>query len=208
MSLKQFLKSKSFFFSILGAFAIILIVGFGALQFLGIYTRHGDEITVPNLAKLKPEVAAQKLEELGLEMVILDTIDFNKDFPPFSVVAQDPISSSHVKEGRKVYVKINAKSFSSIRLPNLVDNTFRFALSRIEAIGLVKGEVRYEPHLAKDVVIQIEQEGRILKEGDKVLKNSKIDFVLGDGSLSYKPDPNDSLNDAFEDVAPKVDSIY
>lgn len=208
MSFKQFLKSKSFFLSVLGALAIIFLVGFGALQFLGIYTRHGHEITVPNLAKLTPEQAAQKLEDLGLEMVILDTIDFNKDFPPFSVVSQDPVNKAMVKGGRKVYVKINAKSFSSVRLPNLVDNTFRFALSRIEAIGLVQGEIRYEPHLAKDVVIQIEQEGRILKEGDKVLKNSKIDFVLGDGSLSFKPDPNDSLDDAFEDVAPKVDSIY
>ena len=208
MSFTQFLKSKPFFLSVLGAVIIFLILGFGALQFLSVYTQHGKEIKVPNLAKLKPEAAAQKLEELGLEMVILDTIDFNKDFPPLTVVSQDPVNSAHVKEGRKVYVKINAKNFSSVRLPNLVDNTFRFAISRIEALGLVKGEVRYEPHLAKDVVIQVEQEGRILKEGDKVLKNSKIDFVLGDGSLSFKPAATDTINDAFEDVAPKVDSIY
>lgn len=207
MSFKQFLKSKQFIFSVLGAVAILLVLGFLALKALDIYTRHDREIAVPNLAKLTPEEAANRLDDLGLELIVLDTVDFDKNFPPLTVVFQDPSDRGYVKAGRKIYVKINAKNYSSVRLPNLVDNTFRFAVSRIESMGLIKGEVRYEPHLAKDVVIQVEQEGRILKEGDKVLKNSRIDFVLGDGSLSFKP-ANDTLNDAFEDVAPAIDSIY
>ncbi len=207
MSIFNFFKSKQFFLSLIGAGLIVLVLAFGTLKFLDFYTEHNLEIEVPNLQKLKPEQAIERAESLGLELIILDTVDFEEGFPPLSVVFQDPEKNSFVKSGRKVYVKINAKNYSSVRLPNLMDNTLRFAIARIEALGLVKGKIIYQPHLAKDVIIQIEQDGRILKEGDKVLKKSKIDFVVGDGSLSYKPEP-EIVDDIYEDVAPAIDSIY
>lgn len=206
MTFIQFIKSKSLWISV--AIAAIIIVGlaFISLKFLDVYTRHGQEIAVPDLAKSDPARAKLQLENMGLEMTIVDTIDFKKDFPPLSIVEQDPKATSKVKDGRTVYVKINAANYASVTLPNLIDNTFRYAVSRVEGLGLVKGNVRYEPHLAEDVVIQIEQNGRILKEGDKVLKHSTIDFLLGDGSLSYRH--RDSINQMFEDLAPAIDSIY
>ena len=206
MTFIQFIKSKSLWISV--AIAAIIMVGlaFISLKFLDVYTRHGQEIAVPDLAKSDPARAKLQLENMGLEMTIVDTIDFNKDFPPLSIVEQDPKATSKVKDGRTVYVKINAANYASVTLPNLIDNTFRYAVSRVEGLGLVKGNVRYEPHLAEDVVIQIEQNGRILKEGDKVLKHSTIDFLLGDGSLSYRH--RDSINQMFEDLAPAIDSIY
>lgn len=206
MTFIQFIKSKSLWISV--AIAAIIIVGlaFISLKFLDVYTRHGQEIAVPDLAKSDPARAKLQLENMGLEMTIVDTIDFKRDFPPLSIVEQDPKATSKVKDGRTVYVKINAANYASVTLPNLIDNTFRYAVSRVEGLGLVKGNVRYEPHLAEDVVIQIEQNGRILKEGDKVLKHSTIDFLLGDGSLSYRH--RDSINQMFEDLAPAIDSIY
>ncbi len=206
MSFIQFIKSRSLWISILAALIIMVLLAFGALKFLESYTRHGDEISVPDLSKTDPNKAKMQLENMGLEMVIVDTMDFNKNFPPLSILEQDPKADAKVKDGRTIYVKVNAKNYASVTLPNLVDNTFRYAVSRIQGLGLVKGNVRYEPHLAEDVVIQIEQNGRILKEGDKVLKHSTIDFLLGDGSLSYKQ--RDSVSQMFEDVAPAIDSIY
>jgi hypothetical protein len=35
--------------------------------------------------------------------------------------------------------------------------------------------------------------GRNIKPGDKVLKSSKIDLVLGDGKMSYEEDRTDSI---------------
>lgn len=206
MSFIQFIKSKGLWISVLAALIIMVLLAFGALKFLDSYTRHGDEISVPDLSKIDPNKAKMQLENMGLEMVIVDTMDFNKNFPPLSILEQDPKADAKVKDGRTIYVKVNAKNYASVTLPNLVDNTFRYAVSRIQGLGLVKGNVRYEPHLAEDVVIQIEQNGRILKEGDKVLKHSTIDFLLGDGSLSHKQ--RDSVSQMFEDVAPAIDSIY
>ena len=206
MSLLSFIKSRQFFGSVILAVIILLVLGFIALQSLGIFTKHGDEIALPDLSKLTVEQAIDKLNEEGLELIVIDTVDFDKNFPPLTIVYQDPVVNSKVKEGRKVYVKVNAKGFSSLRLPSLTDRTLRHAIAAIEALGLQKGEIRYEPHLAKDVVIQVEQDGRILRAGDKVQKNSKIDFVVGDGLLGFQQ--QDTINDEFEDIAPAVDSIF
>lgn len=207
MSLLNFIKSRQFVFSIILAVFIFIALGFIALQSLGIFTKHGHEISLPDLSKMTIEQATEKLEDQGLVLVVLDTVDFDNDYPPLTITDQDPIFNSKVKEGRKIYVKVNAKGFSSVRLPSLTDRTLRHALASIESMGLKKGEIRYEPHLAKDVVIQIEQDGRILRAGDKVQKNSKIDFIVGDGMLGFKVD-QDTINDAFEDIAPAVDSIF
>lgn len=207
MSLLKFIKSRQFVISFISAIVILLFLGFIALQSLGIFTKHGEEISLPDLSKMKVEQAEQKLNAMGLELIVLDTIDFNKDYPALTITYQDPIINSKVKEGRKIYVKVNAKGYSSVRLPNLNDRTFRHAVALIESLGLQKGEVHYTPHLAKDVVVQVEQDGRLLREGDKVLKNSKIDFLLGDGLLGFKQQ-QDTINDEFEDIAPAVDSIF
>ncbi len=207
MNFLNFLKSRQFLFSVISAIIIFLVLGFIALQSLGIFTKHGEEIALPDLSKLSVEEATAQLEKEGLELIVIDTVDFERNFPPLTILSQDPAVNSKVKEGRKIYVKVNAKGYSSVRLPNLNDRTLRHAISSIEALGLQKGEVRYELHLAKDVIIQFEQDGRILREGDKVQKNSKIDFVVGDGLLGFQQQ-QDSINDMFEDIAPALDSIF
>lgn len=208
MTFKDFIKSKQFVFSFIGAVVILGVLGFLSLQFLSVYTHHGKAIKVPSLGKLRVEQAIQKLDELDLELIVIDTVDFDKNFPPLSIVSQDPITNSSVKGGRKIYVKINAAGYSSLRLPeDLMDKTYRYAERRLQSLGLEIGKIRYEPHLAKDVVIQIEQGGRILRKGDKITKGSVIDIVLGDGSLGFKQQ-NDSLKGAYQDVAPSLDSIF
>lgn len=207
MGFTSFIKSKQFFFSLITAVIIMGLLVFGALQFLNIYTRHGKEIAIPDLRKMKVENAIDAVAENGFEIIIIDTVDFNPKYPPLTISDQDPKPKDAVKQGRKIYVKVNAKGYSSIRLPNLDGRTLRHATAIIESLGLKKGEVIYEPDFAKDVVMRIEQDGRILRMGDKVLKNSKINLVLGDGMLGYKPEV-DTLGEMYEDVAPEIDSIF
>ncbi|WCM42344.1 PASTA domain-containing protein [Flavobacterium sp. CBA20B-1] len=207
MGFTSFIKSKQFFFSLITAVIIMGLLVFGALQFLNIYTRHGKEIAIPDLRKMKVENAIDAVAENGFEIIIIDTVDFNPKYPPLTISDQDPKPKDAVKQGRKIYVKVNAKGYSSIRLPNLDGRTLRHATAIIESLGLKKGEVIYEPDFAKDVVMRIEQDGRILRAGDKVLKNSKINLVLGDGMLGYKPEV-DTLGEMYEDVAPAIDSIF
>jgi beta-lactam-binding protein with PASTA domain len=130
---------------------------------------------------LKLEVAEEKLNDIDLEVFLLDTVDFNPEFPPFTILEQDPKAGSLVKDGRKIYVKLNAGEFTNIEIPEFKDKTFRQILATIKSLTLKEGKITYKTHIAKDVVLQIYQNGRRLRAGDIVKKNSTLDFVLGDG---------------------------
>jgi beta-lactam-binding protein with PASTA domain len=185
MSLRNYLTSRVFFGQAFVALLILAVLGFLFMHWLTFTTDHGHEITVPNLAKLSEEQVEQKLDELDLDYVLLDSVDYNSNFPKFSVVEQDPLPGSKVKEGRKVYIKINASGFSSVRIPDLIQKTYREALPTLKALGLEEGTITYIPNLGKDMVLEMRFRGRNLKVGDRVLKASKIDLVLGDGNESY-----------------------
>lgn len=185
MSTFKFFTSKTFFIQLAIAAGILVALGFLFLQFLGFRTNHGEEIPVPDLAKMQLEIAEEKLSEAGLELILLDTVDFQSDMPPFSVVEQDPKAGNTVKNGRKIYVKINAGEFNDVIIPAFKDKTYRQILANIKALGLKEGKITYKPHLAKDIVLQVLQDGKNIKAGDKVKKNSTLDFVLGDGKEGY-----------------------
>lgn len=193
MSLGKFLTSFTFFKQLFLAIVITVVFLFALIKFLDFRTNHGEEINVPDLSKMKLEVAEEKLDEDGLEVFLLDTVDFRPEFPPYTIVEQDPKPNSKVKDGRKIYVKLNAGGFSTITMPDLINKTFRQAASTIRALGLVEGKTKYVPNIAKDVVLEISQNGKKLKPGDKILKNSTIDFVLGDGKELFKEEELDSV---------------
>jgi eukaryotic-like serine/threonine-protein kinase len=186
MSLKKYLTSRVFFGQIILALVIIVALVFLLLHWLTFTTDHGHEITVPNLSKLSEDQVEEKLDELDLNYVLLDSVDYRSDYPKYSVVEQDPLPGTKVKVGRKVYIKINASGFSSVRVPNLVGKTYREAIPTLKALGLEEGTITYVPDLGKDMVLEMRFKGRNLKPDDRVLKSSKIDLVLGDGNVGYE----------------------
>jgi beta-lactam-binding protein with PASTA domain len=185
MSLRNYLSSRVFFGQVFVALVILAVLSYLFMHWLTFTTDHGHEITVPNLAKLTEEQVEDKLDDLDLDYVLLDSVDYNSEFPKYSVVEQDPLPGAKVKEGRKVYIKINASGFSSVRIPDLIDKTYREAVPTLKALGLEEGTITYIPNLGKDMVLEMRFKGRNLKVGDRVLKASKIDLVLGDGKESY-----------------------
>lgn len=192
MSLRKYLTSKIFFAQALAALLIIAVVSFAFFNMISVITRHGQEIAVPDLSKLSAEQAEEKLNELKLDYIILDTVDFRPEFPKLTIVDQEPKAGSKVKEGRKIYLKINAEKFTMIAVPDLVEKTYRQAVPTLEAVGLKAGEITYKPYLGKDMVLEMRMKGKKLKAGDKVLKSSKIDLVLGDGKVVFDETQLDS----------------
>lgn len=200
MSLRKFLTSFAFFKNLFFALVIVILFLVGFVKFLDFSTNHGEEITVANLSKMKLEVAEEKLDEEGLEVFLLDTVDFRPEFPPYSIVEQDPIAGSKVKNGRKIYVKLNAGGYAMVTFPDLKNKTFRQAANALRALGLVEGELKYEANIAKDIVLGLSYNGKPVKAGDKLMKNSKIDFVLGDGKDMFNDSDLDSLQNEEQNI--------
>jgi len=208
MSLFKFFTSRTFFIQLVIAATIVVAFTFLLIQLLDFRTNHGQEIKVPDLAKMKLEIAQEKLNELDLEVFLLDTVEFNADFPPFTILEQDPKAGSLVKDGRKIYVKLNAGEFTDITIPEFKDKSFRQISATVKSLTLKEGKITYKPHIAKDIVLQIFQDGRRLRAGDKVKKNSTLDFVLGDGKEVFdeetfsSEEPADTLS-TLEEVQPE-----
>ncbi len=186
MSLRKFLTSKIFFIQLAIAVVLVIVLVFVMMKWLSFTTNHGEEITVPDLSKLSVEVAEEKLDALNLDYVLLDTTEYQKGYPKFSVVKQDPIAGSKVKEGRKIYIKINSDAYRDIVMPDLIEQTLRQAEPTLRSLGLELGEKTYKPYLGKDMVLEMRYKGKKLKAGDKIPKASKIDLVLGDGKVGFE----------------------
>jgi beta-lactam-binding protein with PASTA domain len=202
MSLRKYLTSRVFGVQVLIAVAIVAALAYLFIHWLTFTTDHGHEISVPDLRKLTEEQVQTKLDELDLDYELLDSVDYRSDFPQFSVVEQDPSPGTKVKVGRKIYIKVNTSGFSSVRIPNLIEKTYREAVPTLRALGLDEGTVTYVPNLGKDMVLEMRFKGRNLKVGDRVLKSSKIDLVLGDGKMSYQEEENaaDTLSVPIEEI--------
>ena len=204
MSLRKFLTSSTFFKNLFFALVIVILFLVVFVKFLDFSTNHGEEIKVPDLSKMKLEIAEEKLDEEGLEVFLLDTVEFKPEFPPYSIVEQDPIANSKVKDGRKIYVKLNAGGYAMVTFPDLKNKTFRQATNALRALGLVEGELKYVPDFAKDIVLEVSYNGKHVRAGDKLMKNSKIDFVLGDGKDMFTDEDldsipnNEQINDSIE----------
>lgn len=194
MSWKRFLLSFTFLKHLF--FALLIVCGalFLFMQWIGFTTNHGQEITVPNLSKMTLEQAEEKLDELDLDYELLDTVDYNSSFPKLSIVQQDPKAGTKVKENRVIYVKINASEYTKVRLPDLIQKTYRQAVPTLNALGLQVGDTTYVPNLGKDMVLEMKYNGQTIKPGQQVLKTSKISLVLGDGKVGFEDESNPENN--------------
>ena len=186
MTLKEYLKSKVFLVQVFVALTIVFVLGYLFMHWLTFTTDHGNEITVPNLSKLNEEQVEEKLDDLNLDYVLLDSVDYNPGYPKHTVVEQDPMPGARVKKNRKVYIKINSSGFTMVRIPNLIEKTYRQAVPTLKSLGLEEGEITYKPYIGKDMVMEMHCNGKKLNPGDKIFKSSKIDLVLGDGNIGYE----------------------
>ncbi len=186
MSLQKFFFSFTFVKQILIAILIVCVTLFLFMYWISFTTNHGEEIIVPNLSKMTLEQAESKLDELNLDYELLDTVDYNADYPKLSVVQQDPDPGAKVKQNRVIYIKINSSSYSKVRVPDLIQKTYRQAVPTLLALGLEVGDTTYIPNLAKNMVLEMKINGQPIKAGLQVLKMTKISLVLGDGKIGFE----------------------
>lgn len=182
---RYIMKNKSFLLQILLAVAILVVLVFTLAKWLNYYTNHDEQIAVPDLSKLTIVEAEQKLKSLKLDYQINDTLSYDKNFPPNAIIEQDPSANSMVKSGRKIYLKLNATTYDLVEIPDYKELTFRQVLPTLVALGFEEGNKTYKPYFAEDVVLELTHKGKKLRPGDKIMKTSRIDFILGDGKTVF-----------------------
>jgi beta-lactam-binding protein with PASTA domain len=187
MSFIQFVKSKIFLKQLVFAVAAIIVFIFVVMKWLNISTNHNQKIEVLDLKKMNLEEVEKILTELDLNFVVIDSASYNPDYPIKSVIEQSPEAGDFVKEGRKIYLTLNPSGYKNVEIPDLFGKTKRQANSQLIAIGFrISSDIIYVSDIAKDVVRGLIFNGKNLKAGDKIPKNSIITLKLGDGNGTGK----------------------
>ena len=193
MSFINFLKSKEFLNQLLIAVIALFLFVIVALFWLKFKTNHYQKIEVPELAGVQMEQVEALLSDLDLRYEVVDSTKYNPEFPGNSVIEQSPIAGSFVKENRKIYLKINPSSYELISVPEFYGKTNRQATALLLSVGYRIGEnPTYVNDIALDVVRGLLYNGTEVKSGQKIPRNSKLEFILGDGGIPRTV--NDSTN--------------
>ncbi len=182
MSLIQFVKSKVFLKQLIYAFIAFLFFSFLVIQWLRISTNHNQQIEVPDLQKMSLEEVENILSNIDLKYVVIDSANYNPDFPAQSVIEHSPEAGQFVKENRKIYLTLNPSRYPKIETPNVLGKTKRQAMAELLAVGFkVDTAAVYVEDMAEDVVRGLLLNDNVLNSGDKIPQNSIIKLKLGDG---------------------------
>lgn len=164
---------------VLMVIVFFLLIGI-TLYGLKLYTRHGKAVLVPEVKALVLPDALRILDREGFRYEIIDSL-FIDGATPGSIVEQTPAGGSKVKEGRIIYLSINAYSPRMISCPKVTDMSLRQALASLESRGLNDVRIQNVPSEYPDLVIGIEYRGEPLEPGDKLPIGSSVTLLVGNG---------------------------
>lgn len=151
----------------------------GLVYWLNVYTHHGERVDVPDLYGIDYRKAQRTMADHGLRIEVSDSA-YNKSMPAGSIMMQTPAAGQQVKEGRIVYVTINALSVPRVEIPDVIDNMgYRQAQAILQSLGFKLREPKLNPSVDKDWVCGLEHDGKRLWAGDKVPKGAQLTLIIG-----------------------------
>src|SRR5690554_7953906 len=101
MSFFRFLFTKTFLKQLALAIVVLILLVFAIMWWLRVTTNHNQKIAVPDLSELTLDKVEEKLAEYDLRYEILDSANYNPDYPKYSVIEQIPEPGKFVKENRR-----------------------------------------------------------------------------------------------------------
>lgn len=151
-----------------------------AMMWLDVWTRHGDTISVPAVKSMTYDRAWEALAAEGLVSVLSDSV-YDKRTAPGTVIEQNPKVGTIVKEGREIYLTINAFSPKMVTLPTLTDMSLRQAKSILEGLEIKNVVEKRVPSDFKDLVLGVRYKGTRLSPGARVPVNATLELEVGEG---------------------------
>ncbi|MFK5971882.1 MAG: PASTA domain-containing protein [Flavobacteriaceae bacterium] len=179
----NFLKSKTLLIQFALAGLALVILVFLMLRWLDNTTNHGEFVEVPDFSKMSVMDMRKAVEDAGLRYEVLDSANYNPEYPRFAIIDQDPPAGNKVKENRKIYFWVNPSGYKKVTVPNIIQVTQRNATSMLRAVGLDVQRVTYIDELGENMVYYIKYKGKNIVPGDKIPKTSKIELICGNGTI-------------------------
>ena len=178
--------------NLLLAVVITIAAIMGTLSWLDTYTRHNEAVVVPDVKGLTIEKAEEFFKSNNLRYNIVDSV-YSKDVAPGAIVEILPSAGSKVKEGRIVFITVNATTSQMAALPEVEDLSFRQAYALLKASGFNRVEIVYKPGEYKDLAIGVESNGILLSAGKLIPLTAPLDLLVSSGEKELPEEMNDSI---------------
>ena len=169
-------------------FVVALVVVINLL--LGMFTNHGETITVPDLTSMSVSEASREAGSHKLRVEVTDSI-YVRRMAKGAVYSQNPKAGSQVKKGRRILLPINALHSKKVTMPNLVGYSMRQAKAELNSRGLTLGKLTYVSDIATNNVLRQVYNNREIKPGKQIESGAVIDLVVGlnpTDNQTYIPD--------------------
>ena len=168
----RFIKAHPVFSNFIAVIlASILAIWLLGVVFLGVWTNHGETVTVPMVKGMKVDIASHALKENGFE-VELDSI-YDSTGIPGVVIDQSPGENASVKDGRTVYLRYVCYSPKMVTVPDYTESGRRGALAAFRSLGINDIKVKELPS-SNSSRVAARYNGLLLKPGDQIPVNAAI----------------------------------
>jgi eukaryotic-like serine/threonine-protein kinase len=176
----KFLTHRHFLINLLVAIALTVFLIWGTLRMLGVITKHGEYLTVPNVKNKSTVESIKLLESKGFNVIIQDSV-YTDTLPRGTVLKQFPEGNSTVKVNRNVLLTVNRVTLPLVDVPSLVSKSKDYAIELLGRSHLTLGDTTFKSSYMMGAVIEYRYKGAILSTGAKVPWGEKIDLVIGSG---------------------------
>ena len=164
---------RSWYGKILIAFLVFWIIFFiFDLFIMPRYTRHGQEVIVPNVEHLSVDAAEKILFHKGFKLVRGEAT-YDSYYPQGFVLFQNPAAGSKVKKGRRIYVTV-CKGERFVEMPKLIDLNLSNTRHALKSYDLDLGNIDLEYNSQFEDTIVVFQS---VPAGDQVKIGTIIDVI-------------------------------
>lgn len=200
----RFLKDKWFYISLIIMLLVVVVTFEFTFNRLDRFTRHGEEIVVPDLTGMNYEEVVENYSD-EYTFQLLDSI-YVKDFPEGAVYQQNPAPGSKVKRGRNVYVIRTSIAPEIVLMPNLRNLSLRQAMVSLNAVGLKVDKLEFIDYFARNAVVEQKIKGEVVAPKQEVVKGTAITLVVGYGNGEKKTNLPDLVGVKLEDVKNQINN--
>ena len=133
------------------------------------------------------EEAAEFFKNNNLRYNVIDSV-FSKEVEPGAIVELVPAAGSKVKEGRIVFITVNALTSQMATIPEVEDLSFRQAYALLRARGFESVEIEYVAGDFKDLAVSVELRGKTLEKGEHVPLTAPLVLKVSSGDPNFSAD--------------------
>lgn len=144
------------------------------------YTQKGHTVTIPDIVNVHINDLPEVLEKKGFRYELLDST-WNRKKGKGIILEQNPEAGVEVKEGRKIYIKINARTNKKIKLhlENVVGGSRRGAMEILSSMDVVVDSIQERESDIPNIVLAVENyKGKELVNDELIFAGSKLVLVV------------------------------